>query len=282
MTIETSRYGTIGVAGCGAMGLPMAQCLVLAGFDVVGFDVRPRNEFGEFAALMIEDPVRFSKSCDMLISVVRDARQTFDLCFDQQGVLASGTTIRRLIISSTLAPRVVEDLGERLDSSIDLIDAPMSGAPSGARRGDLTFMVGATSDEFEDLCPLFESMGKHIHYCGSLGAGMSVKVLNNYVAVSSVVAVRRVLDAATRLGIDPVRLRQIMSQSSGSTWYGDRFDEIPWSREGYQADNTIGILEKDLAAACVALSEAGDASAPGFIEDALATALRNIEPYDSD
>ncbi len=40
-----------------------------------------------------------------------------------------------------------------------------------------------------------------------------------------------------------------MRLSSGSNWYADNFDDIEWSREGYDADNTIGILEKDVQCA---------------------------------
>jgi len=36
----------IGIAGCGAMGEPMVQRLLAAGFEVWAHDVRPLAEFG--------------------------------------------------------------------------------------------------------------------------------------------------------------------------------------------------------------------------------------------
>ena len=122
----------------------------------------------------------------------------------------------------------------------------MSGAPHSARNGNLTFMLGGPSSLLERWYPPFASMGSQIHHLGELGAGMSVKVLNNYVASSSVVTVRRVLDACQALNVSPEKLLQIMSESSGGTWYGNQFHEIDWAREGYSAENTIGILEKDV------------------------------------
>ena len=50
----------VGVAGCGAMGLPMARRLVHAGFDVLGFDVRSVDEFGDFAPRMVGEPAPIS------------------------------------------------------------------------------------------------------------------------------------------------------------------------------------------------------------------------------
>ena len=74
-------------------------------------------------------------------------------------------------------------------------------------------MLGGPSSLLENWHPLFASMGTHIHHLGELGAGMSVKVLNNYVASSSVVIVRRVLDACQALNVSPEKLLQIMSES---------------------------------------------------------------------
>jgi 3-hydroxyisobutyrate dehydrogenase len=281
MTVSTDPMGTVGVAGCGAMGLPMARRLLAAGFDVLGFDVRPHDAFGDFAQRMVLDPDAFAAQCEVVISVVRDARQTHDLCFDQQGICRAGTSLHTLVVSSTLAPAVVAQVRERLDPAIRLVDAPMSGAPFGAESGTLTFMLGGEADDVARCMPLFEAMGARHFHCGPLGHGMTIKVLNNYVAVSSVVAVRRVLDTAVRLGIDTCRLREIMSKSSGATWYGDRFESISWARDGYDSGNTIGILEKDLAAAMEAINDAADAN-DNLLEEALVASLRSLEPYGSD
>jgi len=55
---------------------------------------------------------------------------------------------------------------------------------------------------------------------------MTFKVLNNYVAATSVVSVRRVLAAAKQAGIDQKLLREVMPESSGESWFGNRFKEI--------------------------------------------------------
>ena len=118
-------------------------------------------------------------------------------------------------------------------------------------------------------------MGSQIHHLGELGAGMSVKVLNNYVASSSVVTVRRVLDACQALNVSPKKLLQIMSESSGGTWYGNQFHEIDWAREGYSTENTSGILEKDVKSFLKAVE------AEPLPEDSLLLErLRRLKPFD--
>jgi 3-hydroxyisobutyrate dehydrogenase-like beta-hydroxyacid dehydrogenase len=104
-------------------------------------------------------------------------------------------------------------------------------------------------------------------------------VLNNYAAAASVVAVRRIYDAAARLGVDRDTLRRVMADSSGSTWFGDNFERISWSREGYDRGNTIGIVEKDVEALLDAvISDEGDAANP--FDVAVLAGLRALKPFD--
>ena len=258
------------------MGLPMARRLHRAGIEVWGFDVRPRSDFGDFASRMIEDPAQFAKRVDTVISVVRDWRQTEDLCFDDQAIFSQASCPRTLVVSSTLSPGILGPLRERLPGTVALLDAPMSGTIFRAVDGTLTFMVGGEADDVRALTPAFEAMGRHIHHLGPCGAGLTCKVVNNFVASSSVVAVRRALQAAGALGVDRSTLLGVMRSSSGGTWFGDNFDDIDWAFEGYDPANTMGILEKDMTAFLDAVS-ALPGYTPGGFEDAIINNLRNME-----
>lgn len=268
----------VGVAGCGAMGLPMAQALQEAGFEVWGFDVRPKVEFGSFQPRMIDDPSEFARRVQVVISVVRDVTQNLDLCFDRQALFTGTRYPRTLIVSSTVTPRFMPALRSRLPADVALVDAPMSGAPHAARLRKLSFMLGGDDDVLDPLMPLFEAMGQRVFRLGPLGAGMTAKVLNNYVASASVVAVRRAYARAKALGMDLAALRSVMQASSGATWFGDHFHDIDWSREGYQPSNTIGILEKDVRSGLDAVSDASGV-APDAYDSALLDAIRALEPF---
>jgi len=272
---QPSDTPTVGIAGCGTMGLPMADCLLTAGFDVWGHDVRPIDEFGRFAPRMIMDAGAFAARCDIVLSVVRDRQQTEDLCFGDQGILRRAARPNLFVTCSTLSPRAVADLAARMPAGVDFADAPMSGAPYRAAKGTLTFMVGGDAATVARLMPLFQAMGDGIHHLGPVGAGMICKVLNNFVGVVGVVAVRKALASARTLGLDRRRLLDVMAMSSGATWYGDNIDAIDWSRQGYDPNNTIGIIEKDVKAYLDALD-----GGAGAFETALLDELRGLEPLD--
>ena len=270
-------FGIIGVAGCGSMGLPMAECLHAAGYEVWGFDVRPVDEFGAFETRMIADPKAFSARVDTVISVVRNRQQTFDLCFDDQALFNGDNPPKTLVVSSTLSPRVLPEIAGRLPAGAVLVDAPMSGAPGRAVDGTLTFMVGGADETVKSLMPLFDVMGEEIHHLGTTGTGMTCKVINNFVGVTGVAAVRKALAASSALGLDRERLLAVMRTSSGATWYGDNLDRISWAREGYDPANTIGILEKDMLSFMDAVG--GDDSVDvDDLADAVLGVVRNMEP----
>lgn len=267
---------SIGVAGLGAMGLPMAKRLINHGFKVWGFDIRPAHDFRALDDAFLSDAGDFARLSDTVISVVRDARQTMDLLFDAQAIMAVDGGPKRLVICSTLSPRILPDIAARLGPGRVLLDAPMSGAPHGARMGTLTFMVGGDIAEVNHLRAALQTMGDIVHHLGPLGAGMTVKVLNNFVAAAGVVAVRRALGVADELGVPRKLLLDVMRTSSGATWYGNNMDRISWAGDGFGADTAIGLLEKDVSAFVDAAAGAGIGS--GGLEATLIAELQRMEP----
>lgn len=66
----------------------------------------------------------------------------------------------------------------------DIIDSPVSGGPDAAELGTLSIMAGGDFKTFQKVLPILNFMGKpeNIFYCGSQGAGLATKQLNNYAA----------------------------------------------------------------------------------------------------
>lgn len=243
---KNSEFDPVGVAGCGRMGAPMARNLIKAGFDIAGLDVLEKKNFGNLSAIMT-DAIKFASERRVVISVVRDQAQTEELLFSQQAItLREPCSIHTIVICSTLSPRYLLCLRERLPESITLVDAPMSGASIAAEEGRLSFMLGGEKEVLDCLDPLFCAMGKNIHRVGPFSSGMTAKVLNNFCAASSIATTRMVLDWAKSLGLDRSSLLAILNDSSGQNWFSSNFEELEFSRDGYDQNNTIGIVAKDL------------------------------------
>ena len=252
----------VGVAGCGRMGLPMAVALQETGFSVRGFDVRPASSYGEFQRFITDDASEFSDKLEVLFTVVRDQMQTDDVLFDKQALIAKAPDLTHIVICSTLSPKYVQSLRARVPKHIALIDAPMSGAAIAAKEKRLSFMLGGSDENISVVQPYLDAMGTHFHRMGDFGAGMAAKVLNNLLAASSTVMTRLALDWAEALEIDQDKLLALMHTSSGQTWFGSNFDTIEFARDGFDPENTIGILKKDVEAAIDGAPERADITLP--------------------
>ena len=237
----------IGVVGCGEMGFPMLEALLRNNISAVGHDIRKSSQFLKIGRSFIKNKKKFFSHCDVVLSVVRDEQETLELTEGDEGIFKQNCS-KYFLICSTLSPRFIQELKSRAPKNITLIDCPMSGASNGAREASLTFMVGSTKNEFKFVASLLRVLGKNIIHIGEFGLGMTAKVLNNFVTSVNVAAVRQVMDQAEHLNLSKAQLLKIMDCSSGQNWFGSNFEKIEWAKLGYNQQNTIGILEKDVAA----------------------------------
>ena len=270
----------VGIAGCGTMGLPMLQVLIKNKIKAIGYDIRPKEDFLLIKDNFVSSKRTFFENSDIIFSIVRDIKETLDLCEGPDGLFNLNSP-KTLIICSTLSPSFLNDFKNKTPENIKIIEAPMSGAPMKAKDASLTFMVGSTIDEFNQINPLLNILGDKIHHIGNFGSGMSVKVLNNFVASCSVLAVRHVLSEAKNLNISTDQLLEILNCSSGKTWFSENLNSIDWSKESYDKKNTIGILEKDVNSFLDGLEGMQTTSSEAMknFQKALLKGLKNIPEF---
>ena len=237
----------IGLAGCGNMGLPMLNAMLSKNIDAKGYDIERKTSLLSLGKDFVSSKKKFLDDRNIIISVVRDASDTVELCQGNNGLFEQRSN-KVLIIASTLSPKFVVDLKSKAPKNITIIDAPMSGATIAAREARLTFMVGCEKVFFDYIEPLLGVMGARINHIGNYGSGMMVKVLNNFIAASSVVSVRHVLHQAQKFELDIDALFKTIDTSSGQTWFGTNRADIEWFKENFENDNTMGILKKDVEA----------------------------------
>ena len=270
----------VGVAGCGTMGLPMLEVLLKNNINAYGYDIKPEAYFPTVKNKFIKSKKEFFAKSDVIFSVVRDINQTLELCEGQDGLFKTNIS-KTLVICSTLSPAFLKEFFNKKPPNIKMIEAPMSGAPMKAKDATLTFMVGASSNDFENILPILNILGEKIHHIGEFGSGMSVKVLNNFVASCLVLAVRHVLSEAKNLNISSEQLLNILNCSSGKNWFSDNLNKIDWAKESYNNDNTIAILEKDVKSFIDGLENTQSKSSDEMInfQKALLRGLKNIPKY---
>ena len=115
-------------------------------------------------------------------------------------------------------------------SVLDFVDAPVSGGPNGAKNGTLAFMVGTDRPDtaFARVGQFLQLMGnpKSIFLCGGVGAGVSFKIINNYISAVASLASSEALNIGVKLGLDPKRLTEVINASGGQTWITSNINPV--------------------------------------------------------
>jgi 3-hydroxyisobutyrate dehydrogenase-like beta-hydroxyacid dehydrogenase len=144
-----------------------------------------------------------------------------------------------VVVMSTVSPEGIRELREQLDpEEIRLLDAPVSGGPILAEYGKLAVMVGGPEEEFARLRPVFEALGEKIYHVGPLGAGMAMKLVNNMIAITSMMIVPEAIALGVRHGLQVDPMVEIINASSGKTFITEHLAMFKaWMETALQKDD---------------------------------------------
>jgi 3-hydroxyisobutyrate dehydrogenase len=245
----------VGFIGLGNMGMPMAQNLLKAAYEVTGFDLNAQaTELlaanGGTSANSVADACKAAK---VVVTMLPAGEQVRDVYLGVGGVLASVVPGTLLIDSSTIDVQTARDVAQAAqDKGLAMADAPVSGGVTGAEAATLTFMVGGSDDAFERARPLLEKMGKTIVHAGGPGNGQAAKICNNMILGASMIVVCEAFLLAEKLGLDAQKLFDISSKSSGQCWSMTSYCPVPGpvpaspANRDYKAGFTAAMMLKDL------------------------------------
>lgn len=137
-----------------------------------------------------------------------------------------------------------------------MLDAPTSGGSEGAAQGTLTIMAGGAADQFQRAMPAFQAMGNAITHVGDIGAGQTVKLVNQILVVVTMLGVAEALLFAQAGGLDLQKTLDAVSQGAAGSWMlsnrGPQVLERDW-RPGF----TIDLQQKDLRLVLEAADQMG-------------------------
>ncbi len=234
------------------MGAPIAGHLVAAGHELVGHDIETARVEAlgiPFAPL----PADAIAGAEVAITSLPSPAVVREVWLGRGGLVEGARPGALLIDASTGPPDLARELADTLEPvGVDVLDAPVSGGPHGARDGTLTVMVGGREDAFVRALPVLEAFGRHVVRVGAHGAGQVAKLCNNLVAGVTMTAVAEACAIAEQEGLDAATLFELMAASTGdSRVLRTRFPlagadrRHPASRE-WQPLFALDLLAKDL------------------------------------
>lgn len=210
----------IGFVGLGSMGGAVARDLLDSSHDVTLYDISPSAvaSFAELGATIAPSLRELAQASDVIGICVVDDHQVRDVLTGPDGLLAAPLRPDTVImVHSTVHPKTVIELARDVESAGGhLIDACLSAGPLGRTRVDRVVIVGANPDIYLRCADVLTVIGVPT-LVGGLGAGATVKLLNNLLVVATIGAADDVLRAGEQVGIDRRALEQILLSGSATS-----------------------------------------------------------------
>lgn len=204
----------IGFIGLGLMGGNMAENLQNRGFELVVTDRNPDavTRFVERGAKVANTPKELAAQSDIIMLCLTTSNVVESVVYNDEGILAGIREGSVLIDFGTSIPTSTQKIGADLaQKGCGMIDAPLGRTPAHAKDGLLNIMASGDIETFNKVKPVLDQQGENVFYLGGLGAGHTTKLINNYIGMTTVVAMSQAFAVAEMAGVDKQQLFDIMS-----------------------------------------------------------------------
>jgi|LSQX01.3.fsa_nt_gb 2-hydroxymethylglutarate dehydrogenase len=211
----------IGFIGLGVMGKRMAKRIFEAGYKIKVFDVMEPvlNEFKKLGVETGESPGDVAVDADVVFMSLPNSRIVTNVVLGEDGILPKARPGTIIVDLSSITPKAIRDIYKKTSSKgVEVLDAPVSGGSAGAEAGTLTIMVGGKKEVFEKVEPILKVIGKTIYHVGEIGAGDTIKLVNNLLLGANMVAVAEALALGVKAGLDPQVMFEVITNSSGNSY----------------------------------------------------------------
>jgi len=177
----------VGFVGLGTMGKPMARNLLNKGHRLVVADTQPAPvaELLGAGARAAATPKEVAAASEIVITMLPDAPDVVEVALGAGGIVAGIQRGAVYIDMSTIDPGTTRRIGAAIgDRGATMIDCPVGKTADAAIAGTLTLMAGGSADAVARCRPVLECVGTDFFHCGELGAGQTMKLINNLLATA--------------------------------------------------------------------------------------------------
>lgn len=210
----------VGFIGIGAMGTPMSQHILEAGFQLTVYNRTPAKtrEYAARGIPVASSCAEVARRSDVVITMIGQVAEELEAVLGAEGVLEGAHPGLILIDSSTVGIVASKKMAEAArEKGVAFLDATVSGSVGPAKEGKLRFMVGGDREVLEKVEPVLMAMGEHIYHVGPNGAGSAMKMIINQMIGMTVMAVAETLTLGRQAGLDPQQMLEILGVTAVSS-----------------------------------------------------------------
>ncbi len=238
----------IGFIGLGKMGFPMARRLIEAKHQLTVFDQRQEamEKLVALGAQAASSTKEVADRAETVLASLPSLQASLEVATGRGGVI-DGKRVKRFVdlstIGSQMAVRIHDLLKQR---NIVQLDSPVSGGVGGAEKGTLAVMVSGPRADFEVAKPALDVIGKVFFIGEKPGSGQTMKLANNFLSATAMVATSEAVVMGVKSGLDPAVMIDVINAGSGlNTASRDKFPRSVLPRT-FDFGFATGLMVKDV------------------------------------
>ena len=205
----------IGFIGLGLMGDAMVQRLQAQGYVLNVLANRSRANVDAAigrGASESKTAKELTQASDIIMLCVDTSASVEARMMGDDGVLAGLSDGKTVIDFGTSLPASTRMLGELAAAkSAGYMDAPLGRTPAHALDGALNIMGAGDKQVFDRVKPVLDDLGENVFHLGPLGAGHTVKLINNFFGMTVATGMSEAFAMADLAGVERQTLYDVMS-----------------------------------------------------------------------
>lgn len=208
----------VGIAGTGKMGSAIAARLLGLGHQVAVWNrTRARAQpLLDAGATWADSPRELAERSEVLITLLTNEQALDDVYFSPQGLMSGALVGKVFMEMSTVRPAKQQEMGARAAAlGAAYLECPVGGSVGPAKDGKLMGFAGGAAADLARVRPLLDQMCKRVEHVGPHGAGAMMKLAVNLPLMVYWQTLGEALSLIEPLGLDPKRVIDILSESSG-------------------------------------------------------------------
>jgi len=205
----------VGFVGAGRMGLPMVERLAAAGHDLVVYARRPETQ-AALTGLGVRQATELPEAAAgvdvLLVCVFRD-EQLAEIAGPLAAALPDGAVFASHVTGRESTLRTAAGRFP----AIQVVDAPVSGAPDDIRAGRLTVLLGGPPAARAQAADVVRAYADPVIETGELGTALAVKLVNNFLFAANTQLAAEAVRLGEALGVAPGELLGALEHMSGGS-----------------------------------------------------------------
>jgi 3-hydroxyisobutyrate dehydrogenase-like beta-hydroxyacid dehydrogenase len=240
----------VGLIGAGLMGHGMGKNIVLKGFPLTVLahhNRAPIDDLLSKGAKEAKTAKEIAEKSDIIILCVTGSPQVEDTLHRKDGLLEGLRKGSVVADCSTAEPGSTLRAAEAVHAKgAHFVDTPLTRTPKEAEEGKLAVMTGGDEKVLARIRPVIECFADTIIHAGPLGAGHTVKLINNFIALGTAAVVSEGIAAALKAKVDMKALRDIIMSGGARSLMFERLIKVPLEDDDSAAKFAITNATKDL------------------------------------